>query len=196
VGLSANGGANFNEPPFRVLLNQPDVNIPLGNAQMHFRNPTGTGGEWGMLASLGYTSMLSGGVYVRGAGISNDIISVAPQGEIGWLWMGVRLPTAVKLDDKVWLTTQPAIQGGMMSSVFLPLGVSRTLGEGWRLDSEIGARYHLAQKEPGEGPRWGPEYEPWSLMAQVGISYLWSNKRQIEELKATGVSGATIIKQP
>jgi hypothetical protein len=193
VGLSVNGGAAFEASPFLDFAHLPPTSDTLFNMQLHYRHMLPNGGEVGSITSAGYPSMISGGGYYRAVGYSNDIFNVAPQVELGWLWVGFRVPMALKLDDKVWVTTQPAISSGVASALMVPLGISRTIGKGWRLDSEIGMRYDIREMDGG---MFHSPAGPWNLMGQVGISYHGSKKHQREELEKTGVSGAKILKQP
>jgi hypothetical protein len=194
-GISINGGAMFAENPLGDLAHPQGYNGGALNLQTHYRRPIVAGGEFGLISSIGLPSMIAGGAYYRAPGYSGDIFNIAPQIELGFLWTGFRVPMSVKVEDKVWVTTQPALTAGSQSHLMVPLGISRTLGKGFRLDSEFGVRYELN----GE---YGFEYldigGPWAFMGQVGISYHGKRKQNQldEDFEETGVSGATILKRP
>ena len=174
VGYSVNGGAAFQETPLHDLAHMPPPNGALAHIQFHYRYLLDDGYEVGNISTIGYPSIVSTGVYLRTKGVSNDIFSLSGQAEFGINWCGIRLPMSLKLDDDAQFTTQPTIVLGPSSAVSVPLGISRTLANGWRLDSEIGTRYLLIDSVIN-----GRHFGPWSLIGQVGISYHGTSKPKL-----------------
>ena len=59
----------------------------------------------------------------------------------GLAWLGVGLPTAIKLNDKTWLTSHPGLRTTVHPVLQLPLGLSFQTGDNRRVDTELGAQF-------------------------------------------------------
>lgn len=165
IGMSLNGGAGFQDSPLHDLAHLPPRSSTALNLQFHRRHRLSHQAEAGAIGSIGSTIAVGG--YYRGKGFSNDTFTVAPQVELGLVWVGLRLPMAVKLDDQFQMTTQPGLVVGPSSALTLPLGFSRSIRNGWRIDSEVGVLYYVT----GSSSMLGPSAPPWGLMGQVGFAY-------------------------
>lgn len=114
----------------------------MGNYHLSIRKPLNGENtrEFGTLLQVGWPGIVSVGGYHRRRLIGGEKTYIGAQGSIGWLWVGGAVPMAFKLNDTMWLTTQPAITVGAYAIQFtrFPLGLSWELGEYNRFDAEVG----------------------------------------------------------
>ena len=59
--------------------------------------------------------------------------------------VGISAPVALKLNDTAWITTQPGLRTTAHPILHLPIGLSFDMGNGKRIDTELGA--HFSSKE-------------------------------------------------
>jgi len=120
--------------------------LPLATYQFTLRSPIGgkEKNEVGLIGAVGAPGGITGGAYFRHAvlGTSPDSRAVvSAQASGGLAWIGVALPAAFKLSDQTWLTTQPGIRTTVFPILHLPIGMSFDVGNGKRIDTEVGAHF-------------------------------------------------------
>ena len=127
----------------------------MGNYHLSIRKPLNDENtkEFGTLVQAGWPGVLSVGGYYRRRLIGGDKTYIGAQGSIGWLWVGGAVPMAFKLNDTMWLTTQPAISVGAYAVQLtrVPLGLSWELGEYNRFDAEVGGTIEGKSDKDGLG---------------------------------------------
>ena len=128
----------------------PQVILPLAAYQFSLRSPIGPDetNEMGLIGTVGTPSGLSGGAFFRHALVgkapeSNGQMSLQLSG--GLAWIGISAPVALKLSDTAWITTQPGLRTTAHPILHLPIGLSFDMGNGKRIDAELGA--HFSSKE-------------------------------------------------
>ena len=146
----AHGGVGGIVQPHAFAEDPPRVILPLATYQFSLRSPIGRDetNEMGLIGTVGTPSGLSGGAFFRHALVgkaptSNGQMSLQLSG--GLAWIGVSVPVALKLSDTAWITTQPGLRTTAHPILHLPIGISFDVGNGKRIDTELGA--HFSSKE-------------------------------------------------
>ncbi len=92
----------------------------------------------GILAQAGFPSIISGGGYYRLGMLKSERAYLGAQVALGPLWFAASVPAAVKVGEKVWLTTQPSYKFQYFKDIHVPLGLSWKIGDLGRMDTEAG----------------------------------------------------------
>ncbi len=132
-----------------VVLDQDPFPMPIGGYQYWLRKPIGLEkrNEMGTVAQLGWPG-LGGGGYYRHALVKTEKAYLGAQVSVGFIWAEVALPAAIKMGEKVWLTTKPSIKAQYLGDIHMPIGLSWEVGERSRLDTELGI--HVITTKPDE----------------------------------------------
>ena len=146
----AHGAVGGIVQPHAFAEDPPNLILPLAAYQFSLRSPIGPNetNEMGFIGTVGTPSGLSGGAFFRNALVgkepgSNGQMSLQLSG--GLAWIGVSAPVALKLSDSTWITTQPGLRTTAHPILHLPIGLSFDMGNGKRIDTELGA--HFSSKE-------------------------------------------------
>lgn len=145
----------------------------IGGYQFWLRKPTGDEDqhEQGLLLHAGWPNAISAGVYRRKALTRSDVHYLGFQGALGLLWADIAVPAALKINDRVWLTTQPSYSHGGIRLIQFPLGMSFEVGERGRIDTELGLNIWNKSQSP-DPPEIATSFaELKNLGPFVGISY-------------------------
>ncbi len=130
-----------------ALVDDPPSNsiMPIAAYQFTIRSPIGLqkANEFGVIGTAGLP-VFSGGAYFRHAIIGRHTDSplvLGGQVSAGMAWLGVGLPTAIRLSDNTWLTSHPSLRTTVHPALQLPLGLSFRTSETKRIDTEVGAHF-------------------------------------------------------
>jgi hypothetical protein len=135
-----------------AILDGEHSPISIGGYQFWYRLPVGADGrhEGGIVAHAGFPSILSAGGYYRHSLIKTERAFLGGQVAGGPAWVAASVPTAVKVGDKIWLTTQPSINRAFVSILRMPVGMSWETSETGRLDVELGITFwNKSYRDPG-----------------------------------------------
>lgn len=124
----------------------------VGGYQFWYRLPSGTDGrhEGGLVAQAGFPSIFTAGGYYRRSLIKTERAFLGGQVAGGLAWVAASVPTAVKVGDKIWLTTQPSINKAAIEILRVPVGMSWETSETGRLDVELGITFwNKSFRNPG-----------------------------------------------
>jgi len=134
-----------------AILDGEHSPMPIGGYQFWYRLPAGVDGrnEGGIVAQAGFPSILSAGGYYRHSLIKTEGVFLGGQVAGGLLWVAASVPTAVKVGDKFWLTTQPSYNQANIRILRMPVGMSWETSETGRLDFEVGITFwNKSQQDP------------------------------------------------